>query len=266
MRWHMITDTQALASIQWSDRAYFEAGAERMLVPGGVLAHMPGFEAVTAAGAAHLLDPAPAVADPAGWVATLGRQFAALGRGYARVYMPGAVPSVEEALRLAGYAPSPEIAFVARMDRFVSAPVRGFTLRKVRQGIDWQQKEALYCGTDALPDGKPGQPQDWNAFERRKAEAGYLQPFLVLQEGKVVATFSVAHAGRLLRLKNVLVHADHRRRGAGSATVALAFGLAVAAGCEGLGVLAVANSAGAQLYRRLGLDAVGRIEEYIRCV
>ena len=256
-------DSSIYQAVLGSDRAYFEAGARRITLPGGAIFHMPSFEAVTAGACAHLLDPEAAEYDPDGWIAGLGRAFSSIGRDYMRVYLPRQNSRLGKALEAHDFGVSREIVFAAILDEGFCFPgTSGFKLRRVSLERDWAAKLVIHVNAQFPADGKSGDPHTWVAFERRKAESGYMKPYLVTNDDCAVATFSIARMKEGLRIKNVVVDPRFRRRGAASAVVGFSCQLAARLNLKHVGLLAISGGIGEHLYRRLGLKAMGYIDEY----
>jgi GNAT superfamily N-acetyltransferase len=133
----------------------------------------------------------------------------------------------------------------------------------------WEAKLALHRAARAGPDGHDTPPEAWVELERRKAEAGAFRPYLLVPGARrapehALGAVAYAPCGRLLRLKNLVVHPDHRRRGVGTAAVALGAQLAKSLGERTLGVFAIAGDIGERLYRRRGLQEIVRQTEWMR--
>lgn len=246
-----------------SDRAYFAAGAESIALPGGAIFHMPDFPDITAAGCGHLLDNAGSERDAEGWITRLVEGFASLGRDYARVYLSRPSPRLASALIARGFVANRETAFAAApLGGFSPPSTSAFALHRITTESDWADKLALHLRAKTSPDGKSGQPADWTAFERRKTEAGYMQPFLILRDGRPVATFSIAVLRDMLRVKNVVVDPGFRNQGAASAAIGFCCALAEEVKLQSIGLLALTGGAGERLYTSRGMSVVGYLDEY----
>lgn len=243
-----------------SERGYFEAGARRITLPGGVLVHLPAFPDVPAAAVLHRVDPPAISPDPLAWLVALESRVRDLGFGCSRLYLEQSSAELDLALSLLGYRARGEVGMIRR-----SAPLPfDVTLREIRDASDWQCKLEMCSAGEDGPDGFACEPARWIAFEQAKQQAGYLTPYLAFRNGEPCGAVGVAVAGRLLRFKNLIVAPAHRRRGVGAAITAAVVGMAYERGLWGVGLYAFPGSPGEAVYRKLGFVPVVRQVGYDR--
>lgn len=249
-----------------SDRRYFESGATVEQLGGATLAHVPGFERVSAGCVVHRVDPAVLPRDPERWLDLVERRLAALRCRSARLYLEGHHPGLEATLLARGYRPQEEIGFALLADGRAAAgkpdgPV--VELRAVTTPDDWAAKVALHRLSGGI-DGHEPDPEEWVALERLRVTAGYMRPFFIVCRGAICGVVGLAGGGSLLRLKNLLLHPSWRRMGIGTAVLHRAHGIAWREGWTALGVFALAGYPGEQLYRRVGYEEATRQTEWVR--
>jgi GNAT superfamily N-acetyltransferase len=253
-----VTASGSLASaLVESDARYFEAAAKTERLSGATLCHLPGLERSPGGCVIVRVDPGAVGSDLQAWVDTAARAAAGVG-GRLRVYLTAPAPGLESELARIGAVRREELGLVADAPLAHDPEVE---LAPVLSPADWREKLALHRALDRAPDGHAVAPDDLVELERRKAAAGYMQCFLIRRGGRGCGAVAAAPAGPLLRLKNIFVCPDSRRRGIASAGVARLAALA-AESRRRLGVFAVAGSPGERLYNRLGLREIVRIAEW----
>jgi GNAT superfamily N-acetyltransferase len=138
------------------------------------------------------------------------------------------------------------------------------SLIPVDDDAGWLVKERIHERCLPSPHTKAGDAGCWTALERAKARAGYMVPFLVYASGVPCGSLSLAATSTLVRIKNVVVLPEWRRRGVATAMIAAAVGEAHRRGKVGAGLFAVADTVGEIVYVRRGAAAIGEQYEWIR--
>jgi GNAT superfamily N-acetyltransferase len=82
--------------------------------------------------------------------------------------------------------------------------------------------------------------------------------------GEVVGAVGAIRGESILRLKNILIHPDHRRRGLGREMLNSLAALGRESGILEQAVFAVRGNAGERLYRACGMRPVGEVVEWSR--
>jgi GNAT superfamily N-acetyltransferase len=235
-----------------TDRAYFELGARTRQIAGANLAWMPDFAVCPAGAVVYGVDP-DAVADRGRqWVAAVEAALAEVGAALARIYVDRREPAVDELLRNAGYADREELAFVHDF----AEPSSLLTLSPVRSDAEWQCKLELHAAAEGPPDGHFIPASDYVALERAKCAHG-MEMYLAELGGEAVATAGLIAGDGVLRIKNIVVHPDHRRQRYGSAILANIAAIGRERGLPTLGLFALADEPGEQLYRAVGMTVAG---------
>jgi ribosomal protein S18 acetylase RimI-like enzyme len=240
-----------------TDRAYFELGARTRLIPGASLAWMPGFAACPAGAVVHSVDPDEVAALGRQWVTDVESALADVGARLARIYVDRRGTAVDEWLRAAGYADRDEIAFVHDFPE----PSSSMSMLPVRSEADWRRKLALHGAAEGPPDGHFVAASEHVALERAKCAHG-LEMFLAEFGGETVATAGLIAGQGVLRVKNIVVHPDHRRQRYGASLLAHFAAIGRARGLPTLGLFALANEPGEQLYRAVGMSVAGTQVEW----
>ncbi len=249
----------ALEDLLASERAYFRADAVVEEVGGCELARMPGLEPV---GAGAVLWPADrGRISPTGLDAIEAR-LGNLGVSTARIYVAARESSADDALSALGYRVREEVAFViaAHEDRTAAA----VTLREIRTPEDWRAKQEVHEAADETPDGHAASVLAWIELERRKARTGRMKVFLTEKDARVVGAVAAMASGDMIRMKNLVVHPDARRSGAGIGTVRAFAALAAKQGKSWVGCFGLRGATGELLYRSAGMLPVGSQWEWSR--
>jgi ribosomal protein S18 acetylase RimI-like enzyme len=240
-----------------TDRAYFELGANTHQIAGASVAWMPGFATCPAGAVVHRVNPDEAAARGRQWVADVESALARVGAKLARVYVDCRGTIVDDWLRAAGYADRDEIAFV----RDFPEPPPSLRVVPVRSEADWRRKLALHEAAEGPPDGHFVAASEHVALEHAKCAHG-LEMFLAQREGQTVATAGLIPGEGVMRVKNIVVHPDHRRQRYGASILAHLAAIGRARGLPTLGLFALANEPGEQLYRAVGMSVAGTQVEW----
>lgn len=242
-----------------SDRRYFELGAIVEPVAGARLAWMAGLADLQAAcvvlGAEAWRDAAEARRS----MATLESAVLAAGGTRVRLYLERTAPEVARALLDLGFRSRLERGLV--LPPGLRAPLE-VSLQRVADEDDWSRKAILHRESPDATDGHPTDADRWVEMERRKARTGVFVPWLIRLEGTVAGTAATMAQGRLLRLKNLLVHRDLRLRGIATAAIA-AFGRMAERGERSFGFFGVEGTAGEAVYRSCGMRPVVEWTEWL---
>lgn len=246
-----------------SDRRYFEAGAELVPIPGAVIAVLPGAANLAAGSVVQRIDAEAAAADAEAWISLVEEALRDLGVPRARLYLddPHPHPALDAALRARGYRPRAEHGFTK-----AAASSEGFEIELVPADDErsWSVRRELMDRQNRGVDGHPIDADLWIELERRKHAAGYLRPYLIRAGGRIAGAVCAARCGALLRMKNLVVDADFRRRGVATATAIRFAGIAREEGLEATGCYALAGEPGLVIYPRAGYGAAGVQTEWVR--
>jgi GNAT superfamily N-acetyltransferase len=243
-----------------SDVRYFELGARIESFGHARLAWMEGLADLPAGCVVVGADAWRNLADPAKDLAIVEERVRALG-GRVRLYLRGRAPALEAPLRRRGYAFREETCLVVRSGIEAS---RSVTLDPVEDPDAWESKRALHERSPDPPDGHEVDSARKFELERRKVASGHMRAWLIRDavDGAVAGTVCTLEHGEILRLKNLLVDRERRRRGIGSAAVAA---LAATAGRMGmkLGIVSLAKAPSSALYLRPEIVPVASWMEWL---
>ena len=244
-----------------SDASYFEAAAKIERVRGATIAHMDGLEALAAGCVVQRIDPANITGSATGWLDDVERRLRHLGIHHARLYLHRKAPDLEAALTRMGYTAREEIIMLRSSPDPANRQTEA-SLREIKTEADWAAKLALHKRMAIGPDGHPAPAELWVDMERRKCEAGYMTPYLLVIDDEVIGAANAAVCGSVLRLKNLVVVPQHRRRGMGYVLAGLLADLAAPAGKTASGVFVVAGAPFAKMYTGTGFETVAHQTEW----
>jgi hypothetical protein len=255
-----------------SDRRYFEAGAELLPIPGAVIAVLRGAEKLAAGCVVQRIDARRAGREADSWLSDVERNVRAVGVPRARLYLEEAEPELEAGLRARGYRPRLEHGFVRDAGTSTEVPtsvdrrVPGLEVELVpaEDETGWAARRGLLAEQSLGVDGHALDPDLWVTMERRKHEAGYMRPLLIRASGQVVGAVCAAPVGRLLRMKNLVIDAAHRRRRFATATAIAFAGLARDEGLAAAGCFALEGEPALAIYPKAGYRPSATQTEWVR--
>lgn len=245
-----------------SDRRYFEADAEVIPIPGAVIARLPGEERLAAGCVVQRIDPTAVPEDGDAWLAAIEEKLRAFGCPRARLYLDGPHEMLEGALSRRGYRGRVEYGLACSADGTKGAGT--IELRPATDAAGWLARRKLMERSQLAPDGHRADPERWVEMERRKYDAGYMLPHLIVSADRIVGALSTARCGRILRLKNLIVDPAHRRRGIATAVAAQMARLAAEKGLAAAGCFVLEGESGIAAYTTSGYHHVTQQTEWVR--
>ncbi|MGB3508767.1 MAG: GNAT family N-acetyltransferase [Microcoleaceae cyanobacterium] len=234
-----------------SDFIYFEQGAQIEYLEGAVFVQMTGLEKVAAACVVQRINPSVIFSDLNEWLFIVEAKFRKSGNFLVRLYLQSQFEQLEIVLRKQGYQARTEIGLIGNYT--AAKPPNHLLLHPVKNEDDWLQKLLFHRDCKLGPDGYETEPEKWVEMERRKYEQGTLQPYLVEVNGQICGAVGTIETPNLLRLKNLVIHPQYRKRGFASQTVYLVSNLSKNMGKSGVGCFAVAGGIGEKVYQGCGL-------------
>lgn len=255
----MTTALAVAADLVASDERYFELGARIEPVAGARLAWMPGLADLLAGCVVLGADAWRDGREAERALAEVEARVADVGGSRVRLYLARARSDVARALTDRGYVARHEDGLV--LTGRLSGAER-VALRRVADDADWDLKATLHRESPDTCDGHAMEPERWVELERRKVDAGGLAPWLILEGEAPVGTAGTMRVGGLLRLKNLLVHRDRRRRGVATAAIAAFRTMAEREG-RAFGFFGVEGTPGELVYRKCGMTPVTRWTEWL---
>jgi GNAT superfamily N-acetyltransferase len=241
-----------------SDRLYFSLAATVEPLAGAELAWMPGLAHSSASVVVQRIHPHAVSSGGPAFLERIERRLRGMGTPVARLYLDPSPAAADAILVQAGYQARHELIFAGELR---TGPCDGLDIRPVTSDFDWRRKRAFHEETGERPDGHESIASDWVEMERRKCATGGMLAFSAEIEGRMVGVCNMLACRRLVRLKNIAVHSDHRRQGIGSRMLALV-AAAVSPPRLPVCIYAVAGEAGEFLYRAIGLAELGRVVEW----
>ena len=255
-------EAQAMAlALRDSDRHYFAAGADNTPTLGGVLSVIPALSSQAGACVFHSVEPTQAVTDD--WLSALARAFVAAGARRVRVYLQHTNADTRACLTRAGYRCVEEIGLAGRLaagtDNARALTVHALTADDNRLYLN------LLRAAAHTPDGHPMEHDAFAALEQTKVCAGYMQPYVHVRDGEAIALASLHQHNGFARIKNVLVHPQHRGKGIGVSLVTALVARAVEQGATcGCAFALADNSAARRMYHAQGFRPVYGQEEWVK--
>ncbi len=197
-----------------------------------------------------------------GWLEALECRLERLGCPQPRLYLQLRHAGAERALARRGYAMRVEygLAYTGTPP----PPPAAIVLRRIESEADWAAKIALHAECSVGPDGHATPAARWVTLERRKAEAGALEMFLLVMDGQICGSVGFVPCADIGRLKNLVVHPAYRRQHVATRGVQLICRLAAARGTRGVGVFVVAGEAHEPLYAQCGFRHLTAQTEWLR--
>ncbi len=250
-----VTDALSLPSeLLESDSAYFDTGALVEPIEGGSLAWLPGLEALPAGAVVHRMTPGVIRGGAESWVASVEAVTRVRGIPRLRLYLQQSDPKLERALRARHYAERREIGLVrsAAEELHPPDPAPLVRLEEIVDLTGWDDKRRVTDACPTAPDGHPADPKAWCEMEQRRSAHGYMRPFLIRHGDSACGTLCLAPRGRMLRLKNLLIHPAWRGRGIATSAVNAAVLLARRAGFHTVGCFAIPGGPALAVWQRTG--------------
>lgn len=250
-----------------SDRLYFEAGSQIKILPGAIIAAMPNLTHIPAGCVVHRIDAYDTVREWDEWVDQLEQQLQQLGCHAPRLYLDYSLPELEQVLLRRSYCSQIEVGLLdktlttTKLKRDLAV-----TLRPIVDERDWQKKLELHSEIEKGPDGHITNAHEWVELERRKCETGKMQVYFICIGNEICGTLGSLEVNNLLRLKNLVVHANWRRQGIAQAAVQALRNEAIRLEKQAFGCFALINSIGQKVYQRVGLSIVIKQTEWYRGV
>lgn len=239
-----------------TDESYFRLGATSEQIFGARMHWMRGMSPLPGAVTVHCSS-SDVAEGGLPFLQQIERRLEAIGAVMARLYVDGVCSPSGNILTGLGYEDREEAIFLKRT--WVNAH-HDLRLRCVSSEADWERKLDFHRAAVERPDGHSASAQDWVEMERRKCASGKMIAYIAEIGQEVVGVCGALDEDELRRLKNIVVHPAHRRRGIAGKMIAMASGQASrrVPAC----VFAVMGSVGELLYRSLGMHEIGRVTEW----
>jgi len=246
-----------------SDNLYFEAGAVCEEVEGAIIANMPGLENLVAGCVVQRIDMQVVSADPEAWLDNIELHLKKLAVHRARIYIQSHNDIVFTTLLHRGYRPADEVALLLHTNSS-HKPDKSVTLSPILDQEGWDERLSIYRRIRKGPDGHISPPEQWIELEKRKCNAGYMLPYLIYKNEDVCGAVNVAVHQHLVRLKNIAIHPDFRRKNCGASAASLFSELAKQYSKSAAGCYAIDNQASLSMYKKAGYVPVAKQTEWLK--
>lgn len=245
-----------------SDIRYFQAAAENKNILGGQLSYMAGLSSQAGACVFHSLEVLPQ--HDLAWLKAVENLFLEKSVKRSRLYLQQNKAEDEAFLKQNGYRQVIEIGMAAAINTRNTNPVKPLALQPIHNEL-WLLHHRLLSSSEAAPDGHRMQANDYALLERRKVEAGYMQLFLYIENGKALAVASLDIKNGFARIKNLLVDPEQRGKGLGKRLIASLIQIAQQQGAQGIGAYALAeNKAAYGMYKAQEMEKVYQQYEWVK--
>jgi GNAT superfamily N-acetyltransferase len=248
-----------------SDGAYFRAAADCKTLQGCQLIRMPGLESLAAgcvvqtlAGCKHY--------DASARIQSVEERLLDLDCSHARFYQQYPDSRLEQCFIQRGYRAVEEIALLNTFNTCIDVEDEEIQLRPVCSEGDWSLKLSLHHETAEDPDGHCSSAVSWLDMERRKCEAGYMEPFLIYSHDEPCGAVNFSLSKQLGRLKNLVIHPQWRRKGIGVEAAKLIACMARDHGKAAAGCFAIDNAPSLALYQSAGYVPVSKQIEWFKAL
>lgn len=262
----MITATQTqfatatAAALGESDDTYFELAASVAPLDGAQVSYLPGTTGVPVGCVIHRVAPERAGAITPEWLADAERAVRNIGASLVRMYVDETTEASAHTLRAAGYVPAVESGLLLSREARDSA----YSLQPVEADEGWRAFQRIAASSQTTPDGHANDPDLWTQAIRKKTEDGRLKTYLVLDGQTPVGSLSTLSCGSVLRMKNLVVVPELRRRGAATGGISAAIRRDLREAHQAIGVFALRAGAGSALYANVGFQQVLTRTEWSR--
>ncbi|MEM6585251.1 MAG: GNAT family N-acetyltransferase, partial [Pseudomonadota bacterium] len=126
------------------------------------------------------------------------------------------------------------------------------------QPDDDRLKKSWLDMDSARPDGKATSGSDYVAIENAKADARYMDNYVITERGEPIGSFGISLGQPdLVRIKNLLLAEPHRGRGLGYTAIAFAAQEARRLSRGWIGAFVLTSGTARNLYERAGLRDIG---------
>lgn len=240
-----------------TDRIYFELGAQLEPLAGAELAWTPDFVSAPASAVIHRVDLQVLSYCNLDWLNGVESRLTQLGIRLARFYLQDRDAGIESLLGDAGYMCREELVFVDDLPD----PPPLLTFRPVRTKEDWARKLKFHEQVTESPDGHANSAADLVGLERHKCAHG-MESYLGEAEGRIVGVVGAVWSEGVVRVKNLLVHHDHRRQSVATTLLSHIAALGRDRGIREQCLLALRGKHGEKLYRSLGMQLIGSQMEW----
>lgn len=252
------------AQLLRSDAAYFRLAAETLSLPGATLFHMPEYRQIPAANVAVSDSSADSMTSFLGQIERIESAFRGLGCELFRIYSRNGGVLDRTLHQTKGYGRRLELGYFS--PGASPSHRESIALSKVATSHDWAAKKSIHSASTIQADGYEVPAQEWITFEQEKCRSGLMTAYLAHLNGSAAASICTLRDGSYLRLKNLVVHPDFRRRGLATRIVHSLWVHALRQGLSGVFALAISGSPAEILYQRANFRRCGEIVEWRKSV
>ena len=246
----------AFESLLEDDREYFRA-ASRIEVVDGWQVLSPG--SLLPMSTMSIVEPPPGANECPPQIIAFCQK-----RGFEsiRFYLPG--PETAHRSWSASFVRGEETAMFGNLADTEFEPLAADISVRALQPEDDRLKQSWLDMDSARPDGKATSGSDYVAIENAKADAGYMENYVITERGTPIGSFGLSLGQPdLVRIKNLLLAKPHRGRGLGYAAIGFAAQEARRVSRRWIGAFVLTSGTARNLYERAGLRAIGAQTEMI---
>lgn len=246
-----------------TDSRYFEIGAEQRELLLGRMCWVPGCTEIAPGCVLVRTRQVKSHEEALQGIAEFEEEAAGVEANLFRLYVQEPNDILEERLARRGYVRRQEVAFVSNGGVSDPDDASKIKLREITSQAEMDQKSIVDRVVRVGPDGHVSDPERWHDCLCRKWMTGELKFYLIEYDGTTCGSLGEMETAGLVRLKNLVVHPDFRRRGIGKAAALMMLGMAGARNRE-LGVFGTPGGGGFATYTSVGLPVAGVQHEWWR--
>lgn len=244
-----------------SDQRYFRAGAENVDLLNGTFSKLPGLTSLPGGCVFHSID---RIDQPFGiWLNELSEFFRENRAKLIRFYLNESDSDIEHELHQTNFTQVCEVGFGRKICSQLLPPSTIQIIERTPEHLDLYHE--LIASSETSPDGHSMNPREYCLLEESKIRAGYMIPYLAIENGKAIGAANLDLHLDFARVKNVLVNPKLRGKKIGTNLVRHIMGVAQRRGATEIAAFALEeNQAAIGMYKACGFSEFCEQYEWTR--
>ncbi|MDB4640373.1 GNAT family N-acetyltransferase [Pirellulaceae bacterium] len=233
-----------------SDRRYFCAGAENTDLLNGTFSKLPGLTSQPGGCVFHSIQRLDR--SLSGWLNELSEFFRKNHANLIRFYLHESDPKIESEILANDFTRVCEVGFGRNLQNNDS----GRSVQVIERTAEHHQLyQDLIRTSETSPDGHSMNPREYCLLEESKIRAGYMIPYLAIENGKAIGAANLDLNNDFARVKNVLVASHLRGKRIGTNLVGHIMDVARKRGAKQIAAFALEdNQAAIGMYKACGFS------------